>query len=201
MIVAIMLLIDPLNGEITLEENHNENPSVRNPDKTTLHIEGVIDNLNLVGQTAEQEKTPGKWEPQKLNPRHREIMRRILEGATYTDIAASMGIHKQTVMLVATSQMFKSELEKMESTLDYNVIQRADEMSNEALDKVKELMRNARSQQLQFTAACRMLDTGGYSKIEKKIVGVVSGEDVIRELNKRRREKFNQSNESNTNEQ
>jgi hypothetical protein len=39
-----------------------------------------------------------------------------------------------------------------------------------------------------------MLDIAGYSKIERKIVGIVTGEDVIRELNKKRREAiFNNS--------
>jgi hypothetical protein len=193
-----MLLIDQNTGEIILEEHTTQHTNVRNPDKqadsgtnSEDRIQGTdhLDRLLINGQTAEQERKPTKWEPQKLNPRHREIMRRILEGASYTDIAASMGIHKQTVMLVVTSPMFQGELEKLEKDLDYNVIQRAEDLSNEALDKIKELMRNARTQQLQFNAACRMLDTGGYSKIEKKIVGIVSGEDVIRELNKRRREK------------
>jgi hypothetical protein len=32
-----------------------------------------------------------------------------------------------------------------------------------------------------------ILGIAGYSKIEKRIVGIVSAEDVIKELNKRRR--------------
>jgi len=203
-----MLAIDSTTGEIFLEEHttqdnnvrsfsaeNDKGQSVRNPDKQvdsrgSQELNGHLDRLLITGQTAEEERSPTKWEPQKLNARHREIMRRILEGASYTDIAASMGIHKQTVMLVVTSPMFQGELSKLEENLDYNVIQRAEDLSNEAIDKIKELMRNARTQQLQFSAACRMLDTAGYSKIEKKIVGIVSGEDVIRELNKRRREKI-----------
>jgi hypothetical protein len=34
----------------------------------------------------------------------------------------------------------------------------------------------------------RILDTAGYSKVERRIVGIVTGEDVIRELNKRKRQ-------------
>src|SRR5690349_21259356 len=105
-----------------------------------------------------------------------------------------MGIHKQTVMLVATSPLFRAELAKLESEADFNIVQRAESMSNEALDKLKTLMRSARSEFLQKAAAERILDTAGYSKIERRIVGVVSGEDVIRELNKRRREAAEGSN-------
>ena len=61
-------------------------------------------------------------------------------------------------------------------------------MANEALDRIKTLMRSARSEFLQKQCAERILDTAGYSKVERKIVGIVTGEDVIRELNKRRRE-------------
>jgi hypothetical protein len=84
----------------------------------------------------------------------------------------------------------------LESEADFNIVQRAESMSNEALDKLKTLMRSARSEFLQKAAAERILDTAGYSKIERRIVGVVSGEDVIRELNKRRREAAEGSNGS-----
>lgn len=164
-----------------------QNPSVRNPDE--FHLEEVV-------KTAEQEnkenKLPenGRWEASVLTPRHREIMRRILEGATQVEIAEAMGIHKQTVNLVVTSPLFKAELAKLEAEADFHVVQRADSMSNEALDKLKTLMRTARSEFIQRQCAERILDTAGYSKVERKIIGVVSGEDVIREMNKRRREKM-----------
>jgi len=170
-------------------------PSVREPDEYHLDqlvADGLTSNKELPGPlSAEEQKaieSNQKWEPSVLRPRHREILRRILEGATYVEIAEAMGIHKQTVMLVATSPLFRAELAKLESEADFNIVQRAESMSNEALDKLKTLMRSARSEFLQKAAAERILDTAGYSKIERRIVGVVSGEDVIRELNKRRRE-------------
>lgn len=129
-----------------------------------------------------------RWEVKELNSRHREMMRRILEGATYDDIAADMGLSYQTVMLVCSSAIFKEELKTMEAELNLNVIRRAEELSNEALDKLKRLMRQARSESLQATCARDVLGIAGYSKIEKKQVAVISGDDVIRELNRRRRE-------------
>ena len=134
-----------------------------------------------------------RWEPQQLRPRHREIMRRILEGATYSQIAEQMGLSYQAIMLVCTSKLFKEELNKLESTLDTSIIKRADELSGEALDVIKTKMRWAKSEALQVRSAERILDTAGYSKVEKKIVGIVDGEAVIRELNKIRREKANVS--------
>lgn len=173
-----------------------ENMPVRNPDDCPLAeliAEGIVQQPPT-GQTAEAEKSPApqKWEPDVLKPRHREILRRILEGATYVEIANDMGIHKQTVMLIATSPLFKAELAKLEDQLDTNIVQRADMMANEALDKLKGLMRSARSEFIRKACAERILDTAGYSKVERKIVGIVTGEDVIRELNKHKREAWQQ---------
>lgn len=137
---------------------------------------------------AETSQTPTKWEPQKLNARHREIMRRLLEGANYRMIAEEMGIHVQTVMLVSTSKMFVSELSKMESEADFTVIKRAENLSHEALDTLKNIMRFGKSDLARKSAADSVLDRAGYSKVEKKLIGIVNGEDVIMELNRQRRE-------------
>lgn len=131
---------------------------------------------------------PTKWEPKQLNPRHREIMRRLLEGANYRMIAEEMGIHVQTVMLVATSKLFISELTKMEEQADFNVIKRAEALSHEALDTLKNIMRFGKSELARKSSADSILDRAGYAKVEKKLIGIVNGEDVIMELNRQRRE-------------
>ena len=159
----------------------------------------ILDVIGTQPPSAEGEsKAPGRWEPQALRPRHREIMRRLLEGASYVDIAEALGITPQSIMLVATSKMFREELQKMEAELDYRVQQRAEDLSNEAFDKLKVLMRKARSEMLQASCAEKILGIAGYSKIEKKLVGIVSGEEVIKELNKRRREQILGSNGNTT---
>ena len=145
----------------------------------------------LPGMTAEEETKPnGRWELKKLNSRHREIMRQILEGATYTEIASVVGMSTQAVMLIANSSIFKEELAKLEAEADGNVIRRAEELSNEALSRLRDHMRRARSEALQASCAEKILGIGGYSRIEKKQIAVVSGEEVIRELNRRRREQW-----------
>ena len=161
---------------------------------------GLVNGCPVTGQIEElanlipfyeplPEPANGRWEPQKLMPRHREIMRRILEGGNYSQIAEQMGISYQAVMLICTSKLFKEELQKLEDKLDCGIIKRADELSGEALDTIKIAMRFAKSEALKLRAAERILDTAGYSKVEKKLVGVVSGEDVIKELNRMRRER------------
>lgn len=155
-------------------------------------LDGLID-LQPKPEPAEAEalaaiNPPQKWEPKTLNPRHREIMRRLLEGASYKMIAEEMGIHTQTVMLVATSKLFQSEIAKMEAEADFNVIKKAEALSSEALDTLKNIMRFGKSELARKSSADSILDRAGYGKIEKKIVGIVNGEDVIRELNKQRRD-------------
>lgn len=135
-----------------------------------------------------------RWQVTALTPRHREIMRRLLEGATYVDVAQEMGLHKQTIYLIASSKLFMEELKKMESEATFNVVQRADALAGEALDILKILMRTANQDAIKKSAADSILDRAGYSKIEKKIIGIVSGEEVIRELNRRRRESVLQTN-------
>ena len=110
----------------SLTGRDSQGSPVRNPDEH--HLDDIV--LGIQSQstkTLEQEHNPPpvKWEPDVLRPRHREILRRILEGATYVEIAEAMGIHKQTVMLIATSPLFKAELSKLESRLDFHVVQRA----------------------------------------------------------------------------
>lgn len=142
---------------------------------------------------AEQEKaslTSTKWEPQSLNPRHREIMRRLLEGATNLEIAESMDISPQTIVLLRGSKLFCAELAKLEESADFNVVRRAEALSNEALDTLKAAMRRGGTAALKLRAAESILDRAGYGKIEKKVVGIVAGEAVIKEINRLRRERI-----------
>lgn len=158
------------------------------------HIDELLISLPSPRLTAEQERSQAersRWEPKRLNSRHREIMRRILEGANEVTIAEEMGMSRVAVSLVITSQLFREELLKLEAKRDDGVIQRAETLSGEALDVLKTQMRSARSESVRNRAANDILDRAGYSKIEKKLVGVVNAEEVIRELNRQRRENFN----------
>lgn len=145
---------------------------------------------NSNGQNHEPQE---RWQVTALTPRHREIMRRLLEGATHKEIAQQMGLHPQTIYLISSSQLFIAELRKMEAEATFEIIKRADALAGEALDVLKRIMRDSKLDAVRKAAADSILDRAGYSKVEKKLIGVVSGEDVIRELNRRRREAAEQS--------
>lgn len=167
----------------------NSNSEGLQPVGGTSPLAELLHDMTFPLMKADEETKPnGHWEPQKLNGRHREIMRMILEGSTYTEIGASIGMSTQAVMLVSNSAIFKEELAKLESASDWSVIRRAESLSNEALSQLRDIMRRSRSEMRRESAADKILGMAGYSKIEKKAIAVVSGEDVIRELNKRRRE-------------
>jgi len=156
---------------------------------TPGNLTELLSDMPAAGLPAELEtKINGKWEPQKLTPRHREIMRRLLEGAPRLVIAEEMGLSPQAITIISTSQLFKAELAKMETNADFQVIRRAEDLSNEALDTLKNMMRFAKSEAMKLRAADSILDRAGYAKVEKKMIGIVSGEDVIKELSRRRRE-------------
>ncbi len=170
-------------------DNLNTLPSEFTPiaEPTPGAINDLIDILPPPDKLVDSKVPAKRWEITKVMPRHREIMRRVLEGATYVQIAQAMGLHVQSVMLICTSPLFRGELEKLEESADFSVVKRAEELSNEALDTLKTLMRNARSEAIRKTSADSILDRAGYVKIEKRIIGIVGGEEVIRELGRRRR--------------
>ncbi len=142
-------------------------------------------------QLASTSSHPGRmiWEPAKLNGRHREIMRRLVEGSTREEIAADLGMSYQAIQYVTRSAIFQEELAKLQADADFNVIRRAESLSNEAMDHLRDTMRHSGSERMRMSASIEILGIGGYGKIEKKQVAIVSGEDVIRELNRRRRER------------
>ena len=170
-------------------DNLNNLPSEFTPitEPTPGHLEELIEVMPPTPALVDSKVPAKRWEVTKVMPRHREIMRRVLEGATYVQIAAAMGLHVQSIMLICTSPLFRGELEKLEESADFSVVKRAEELSNEALDTLKTLMRNARSEAIRKTSADSILDRAGYVKIEKRIVGIIGGEEVIRELGRRRR--------------
>ena len=172
--------------------NFSNHPPIKSPNGNSPAMLELMADLMLPIHSAEEETKPnGKWELKRLNGRHREIMRQILEGSSYVSVAANIGMSPQAVMLIANSAIFKEELAKLEVEADWNVIKRAESLSNEALSSLRDIMRYSQSEARRESTSKEILGIAGYSKIEKKVIGVVSGEDVIRELNRRRWEKAN----------
>ena len=178
---------------IAPSDNRTNGNSIPIPSSESPLDSLISDMASLMPSSLAEVETapPSKWTPQKLIPRHREIMRRIVEGATYQEISEEMGISPPSIYIIANSAIFKEELLVLEAQADFNVIKRADALSGEALDTLKNLMRKARTESVRYASASGILDRAGYSKIEKKVIASVSGEEVIRELNRRRREDSN----------
>lgn len=175
------------NGHIVQFPDNQQIPPAQ-ADPTILDT--LVSQLPQVRSAEEEHSKSGqRWEVQVLNPRHREIMRRLLLGATYKEVAEQIGLHVQTIMLVATSKLFVAEMSKIAEGMDLSVQQKAEELSNEALDILAVLMRRSRSEMVRKSSADSILDRAGYGKIEKRLVGVVDAEAVIREINRARRER------------
>jgi len=194
---------DTLRGIMSNEAPASDNRTPAKTDVIGTHtaMDDLLAELSQPLQTAEQETKPSsQWELKKLNGRHKEIMRQVLEGSTYSNIAAVMGMSAQAIMLICNSHIFKEELLKLEEARNWEVQHRADQLSNEALSTLRNLMRQSRSEVRRESAADKILGIAGYSKIEKKVIGTVDGEAVIRELNRRRRERLQADNGSDPNE-
>ena len=96
-------------------DNLNDLPSAFMPvdEPTPGHLEELIQIMPPAPALADDKVPAKRWEVSKIMPRHREIMRRVLEGATYVQIAQAMGLHVQSVMLICTSPLFRGELEQV----------------------------------------------------------------------------------------
>ncbi len=124
----------------------------------------------------------------RLKPRHREIIRRLVEGKRPVDIAKQMGIGPQRLSVIMHSPSFVAGLERFMDETDRTVMERIESLSPEALDKIRDMMRKAKSESLQSKMAMEILDRAGYGKVEKEAVLTMSGEEVIKELNRRKAE-------------
>lgn len=144
---------------------------------------------------SEGEEAPGpaqvavKWELRlaQIRPIHREAIRRIVEGQSISQVAKDIGLSRTYVNnLKNHDPLFKSELEKAYVGREMDVLKRIQLTSFEALDVVRELMREGKSENIRLQAAMTILDRAGYSKLEKRVSVVADAETVIRELNRRR---------------
>ena len=77
---------------------------------------------------------------QSLNGKHREVMRRLGEGATQMQIAEQMGVSLDALSLICNSPLFRDELDKVLEKKAYEVADRLEDLANEALGNIKNLM-------------------------------------------------------------
>jgi hypothetical protein len=84
-------------------------------------------------------------DPKKLSARHREVMRRLVDGQRVRDIARDMAFHESTLTTIIKSPLFQKELDEMmaqvaDAQIEYTA--RLGTYVNEALDVSVALLRD-----------------------------------------------------------
>ena len=120
---------------------------------------------------------------ESVGARHQEIMKRALEGQSSAAIAEAMSMNHSTVRVIRSSPLFKKELQKRRDTQVRSILDRVEDLTLEALDVLKDYMRQKGNYERQrLAAALEILDRAGYVKIQKQITVGINAEDVIKAI-------------------
>ena len=125
--------------------------------------------------------------PSKQLPRNRLIMFRFVEGQSVEEIAEYFELQPGTINGILNSPLVRQEIER----LSHNAVERVSNLTDEALDLVKDTMRGKVGSELRFKAATRILDYNpelNPKKSEARDFGEGLGESMIRALGKQIRE-------------
>lgn len=113
---------------------------------------------------------------QKLNERHREIIRRLVCGETNKEIAAELGLTPEYIGMLKSDPVFQAELQRVREQVHQTFVEEAATVSirpalqqhaREALDTLVALMRDARSERVRQLSAIDLLDRAGYRPTER----------------------------------
>src|SRR3990167_6002965 len=125
--------------------------------------------------------------PSKQLPRNRLIMLRFVEGQSVEEIAEYFDLQSGTIRGILNSPLVRQEIER----LSYNAVERVSNLTDEALDLVKDTMRGKVGSELRFKAATRILDYNSElnpKKSEARDLVEGLGEGMIRAISKQIRE-------------
>ena len=125
--------------------------------------------------------------PAKIAPRNRLVMLRFLEGQTIEAIALHFQLQPSTISSILNSPMVRQEMEQMSHT----ATERIANLTDEAVDLVRDTMRGEINSELRFKAATRLLDYNpelNPKKSDMKDFGEGLGESMIRAIHKQLRE-------------
>jgi len=113
------------------------------------------------------------YQPEKLNERHREILRMKLTGMSNSDIAQALGITTMTVGYVVHGELGKSELGALENLADGSAVD-ARQIINEAAPEAAALLVDVmKGNELRATfkqrldAAGDVLDRAGVARMHR----------------------------------
>ena len=120
---------------------------------------------------------------QKIRPRHREIMRRLVCGQTQREISRDLCLNEGRLSIIVNSPLFQTELRKMEREVRERVVDsigdvsaRIAELQTPALDVLEHIVVNPEqadiSLNLRQKTAVSLLELGGIKKKDKNDDGM-----------------------------
>jgi hypothetical protein len=113
-----------------------------------------------------------------------EIMKRLIELEPGESIRKNLGLDQAMYDVLTLRQAFVDEYEIQARSADARKIpKRMERLSTEALDVVRDVMRNAASPAFRLQAALQILDRAGHIKIEKRIQINADAEAIIKHMN------------------
>ena len=119
----------------------------------------------------------------KFTTLEREVMTRKLELETGESIMRNLGITQHTYYKIINGAAFQREYLEQCNSADRTIRARAESLSGEALDTVRDIMRDAVTPAYRLRAALEILDRAGYVKVEKRVNLTYDAEAVIKALN------------------
>ena len=115
-----------------------------------------------------------RWQPLKLNSRHKEILRRTLLGQSQVDIAKALGMTQVGVNQIVNSDKFQRNLHALQGTLEQMIIegivdrelndpvrQKLDEYKIDGINDVYSLILRAEAETVRRASAADILDRAG----------------------------------------
>lgn len=135
-----------------------------------------------------------KYQIQKLWDVHQEIIRYLLLGWGYKEIADKLGVTSVMVSYTANSELVKRRLEMMRGARDAEVLDLSIEIKRfapEAFETLQTLMRTSDSAKIKMAIAMDALDRAGYAPpkvIEGKFMHAHFTSEEIEEMKKRAKE-------------
>lgn len=117
-------------------------------------------------------------QPDKITPRHRALMRKLVSGMTLSDACDDIGFSITRASVIVTSPLFKAEMERMQADVDGRFAELEAEKSGDDTRKIlsdtsEEAARTLKGALSDMNVAARVnaakdiLDRTGYAKEDK----------------------------------
>lgn len=120
---------------------------------------------------------------ERFTDQEKEVMQRLLEGQQAESIMRDLGLEKRQYDSIVTAPTFSYEFTYLSKHRDRKLDKRLENLSQEALDVVRYVMRNATSEAYRLRAALEILDRSGHVKVEKRLQINADAEAIIKHLN------------------